>query len=124
MHRLTPLLALAALLAQGCVIYDEDADVRINWEFPGRASCFDAGVTDILVQVDGGGEFQEFGFVPCEARFIDIPGDFPSADDLEPGDYVITVLGFPPEGGATWIAEGFVDLHGGFNELTFGLERF
>jgi len=126
MHRPTPLLlcTLVSLLGQGCVIYDEDADVRIHWEFLGRLSCAEAGVTDILLEVDGGDELQEFGFVPCEAGFVDIPGDFPSADHLKPGEYLITVFGFPPEGGATWIAEGLVDLHGGFNELTFRLDPF
>ncbi|WP_373044996.1 hypothetical protein [Vulgatibacter sp.] len=117
--------AAAASVLPACVIYDEDPELRIYWEFIGAASCEQAGVSDILIQIDGPTGFEEFGFVPCTLGFADIPDDFPSAGDLESGDYFVTVLGFPPgEGGATWLAEGGIDLHGGFNEFTFGLAPF
>jgi hypothetical protein len=112
------LLAAAALLAtQGCVIYDEDADVRVHWQFSGFGSCAQADVAEIFIQVDGPDDFFESGFLPCELGFYDLPTDF------EKGDVTVTVLGFPfdPNAGASWGAERPVDLHGGFNEFTFVL---
>lgn len=134
MKSLLPLLALV-VFASGCVIYDRDdhrhgfhnpapipAELRVNWEFSGAFGCRDAGVTDILIEIDGAGEFQQFGFISCDLQYIDIPNDFPTATAFLPGQYYVTVLGFPPVGNhASWVAEGYIDLFGGFNEYTFRL---
>ena len=120
----TKLLLLSSLalgvLAPGCVIYDEDADLRVYWQFAGRAGCGDANVTDVIVQVETNEEFFESDFYPCEAGYLDLP-------EFEKGDAIVTVLGFPPanpsfpNAGPTWVADRVVDLHGGFNEYTFVL---
>jgi len=113
------LLASAALgiVTPGCVIYDEDAELRVFWQFAGASGCASANVSDVLVRVEGDSDFFESGFLFCEQGFIDVPGDFAK------GDVIVTVLGFPPQpgAGATWAAERLVDLHGGFNEFTFVL---
>ena len=121
----TKLLLLSALalsvLEPGCVIYDEDAELRVYWQFLGRAGCADANVTDALVQVETNEEFFESDFFPCELGFVDLPVDF------EKGDALVTVFGFPPANpsfpnpGPNWIVDREVDLHGGFNEYTFVL---
>lgn len=120
--RATVFALLAALVGlSSCTIYNRDAEVRIHWQFARYGSCAEAGVSDVLVQLLGEEDSVETSFLPCEQGFVDIPVD------LEPGDYLVTVLGFPPPhlgSSPTWIAERWVNLHGGFNEYTFVLERF
>lgn len=131
------ILALLATLLSGCVIYDHDhpgdrfhssepgrADLRLFWEFRGGRTCFEANVSDILIEIDDGFSIQEFGFIDCEMGFVDIPQDFPSANFFTPGEYFVTVWGFPPRGGPNWISEGWIQLFRGSNDYTFVLDRY
>lgn len=138
MNRPIAILSLVLLgsALQGCVIYDDDhhhhfhddpvfADLRVYWEFRGGLDCFEADVGAILIEVEGFGRVDEFGFVDCHLGFVDIPGDFPTARAFRPGTYHVTVFGFPPrDAPANWVAEGRVELFPGSNDYTFRLSPF
>lgn len=114
------LTSLAALALQSCVIYDEDATVRLNWTFSGAATCGEAGVQFVHVEIESfdGDDFEQAD-LPCEAGFVEFDGN------LDNDDYLVRALGFPPAGGPTWVVDNVaIDLHGGFNEFTLVMVPF
>lgn len=114
-------LLLATLALQACTVYDDEADARIHWVFPGGLDCFSAGIVAIEVRLDGidVGD-RRFASVPCEAGSVDFI-------DLDKGHYDVLVLGFAPRDPAPfWIFDGALPsrIFGGFNEFTLILEPF
>ena len=118
MARLVLLLTLVlSTLASACVIDEAEGDLRVFWVFPGTLDCFDAGVEVVRITL-----FDEFGVVGTVDEFCDRgPVVF---GDLDVGTYELELLGFPPRGEPTWLADRiFIDVRGGSNEFTVILEE-
>lgn len=119
--RFVLLLLVPLLTFSGCTIYNEDADARLHWVFPGNLSCFEAGVVAVEVQINGLDRHDNrFASLPCEAGSVEFR-------DLDKGHYEVLVLAFGPrDPEPLWIFDNVLPsrIFGGFNEFTLILEPF
>lgn len=119
--RLAFLLLVPLLGLSGCTIYDDDADLRLNWVFPGGRSCAELGIVAVEIQALGLDTNDVlFAQVPCEQGFVEF-------HDVDKGDYEVLVLAFAPrDPEPRWIFDNVLPsrIFGGFNEFTLILEPF
>jgi hypothetical protein len=104
---LAPLVLLALLAGNGCVVSESDADLSFYWNYEGQ-DCLDAGVSRTLVQVWDGDYLEHEEYVPCDASGVTLY-------DFATGDYQYYVAGLSPNGTVLYDDGGVIHADGGNN---------